>query len=257
MRRRVGTWSWRESVLAACGAVFLAGAAWLAVGASPLPEPSEQLALQGAGVFRRERCVFCHTLTGQPTSTAQDLTQSGPDLRQPGRRRMDDWQMAHLLQPDAVVAGSTMPSFGYLPPEDLRALVAYLQTFSPSEPLVRTPEAMPSLEFSLQNYREGRELYDAHCGGCHGKGGKGNGEVGHVLKPEPRDLTDAAWLAKQTNARLFEVVSDGVTQTAMPGYRDALSPVERVLIAHYVRYFGDPLARQFLEQGFFYPLSSP
>jgi hypothetical protein len=81
--------------------------------------------------------------------------------------------------------------------------------------------------------------------------------VGPVLQPEPRDLTDVAWLAKQTDARLFVVVSDGVSETAMPGYRDTLSAGDWVLVVHYIRYFGDPLARQFLEQGFFYPLSSP
>ena len=257
MRRRVGTWSWRESILAACGAVFLAGGTWLAVSASPLPESSDPLAVQGAGIFRRERCRFCHTVTGSPSSVPPAITQSGPDLGEPGRRRSDDWQMAHLVRPEAVVAGSTMPSFGYLPPGELQALVAFLQTLSPSAPLVGSPETIPTVEFSLQNYRHGRELYDAQCAGCHGEGGKGNGVVGPVLQPEPRDLTDVAWLAKQTDARLFVVVSDGVSETAMPGYRDTLSAGDRVLVVHYIRYFGDPLARQFLEQGFFYPLSSP
>src|SRR3990172_8080524 len=138
MRRRVGTWSWRESILTACGAVFLAGGAWLALATGPLPEPSDPLAAEGAGIFRRERCMFCHTLTG--TSTYPGLTQTGPDLREPGRQRSDDWHVAHLLQPAAVVAASTMPSFGYLPEEELRALVASLQTLSPSGPAASTPE---------------------------------------------------------------------------------------------------------------------
>ena len=255
MRRTVGTWSWRESILTACGAAFLAGGAWLALGTSPLPEPSDPLAAEGAGIFRRERCVFCHTLTG--TTNSPGLTQTGPDLREPGRQRSDDWHVAHLLQPDAVVAASTMPSFGYLPEQELRALVAYLQTLSPSGPAASTPEGMTAVEFTLQIYRQGRDLYGAHCAGCHGEGGRGNGVVGHVLQPEPRDLTDVAWLTKRSDAQLFEVLTDGVPETAMPGYRDSLTPVERALIVHYVRAFGDPLARQFLEQGFFYPLSSP
>ena len=257
MRRRVATWSWRESVLAACGAVFLAGSAWSALGASPLDEPSDPRAARGAGIYRRERCVFCHTLTGRSTSTSLDLTRSGPDLREPGRQRSDDWQMAHLLQPDAAVAGSTMPSFGFLPPEDLLDLVTYLQTLSPSAPVAGPPQALPAVEFSLQTYRQGRDLYGTHCAGCHGEGGRGNGDIGHVLQPEPRDMTDVAWLTKQSQANLFEVLSNGVPQTAMPGYRDVLSASERVLVVQYVRAFGDPLARQFLEQGFFYPLSSP
>jgi len=258
MRRRVGTWSWRESVLTACGAVFLAGGAWLALGASPLLEPSDQLANQGGGIFRRERCMFCHTLTGISPSSSLDLTQSGPDLREPGRQRSDDWHLAHLLRPEAVVAGSTMPSYAHLPPEELSALVAYLQSLAPAAaPPEPRPETMPTVDFSLENYRRGRDLYDAQCSGCHGPQGKGNGEVGSVLQPEPRDLTDVAWLAKQSDARLFAVVSDGLAETAMPGYRDTLTPAELVLVVHFVRYFGDPLARQFLEQGFFYPLSSP
>lgn len=243
--------------MAACGALVLAGGAWLAAGASPVPEPSDRLAAQGADVFRRERCIFCHSLIGAASAVTPDLTQSGPDLREPGRQRPDDWHVAHLLQPDAVVAGSTMPSYAYLSPEELRALVAFLQTLSPSGPALGTPEPRPTIEFSLQAYRQGRELFSQQCAGCHGEGGKGNGVVGHLFQPQPRDLTDVAWLAKQSDARLFEVISDGLAQTSMPGSRDVLSAQERALLVYYVRALGDPLARQFLEQGFFYPLTSP
>ncbi|HET7010950.1 MAG TPA: c-type cytochrome [Anaerolineales bacterium] len=256
MRRHAGAWSWKETAVGLFASSFLAAGAWLAFAAAPLPASSEPLAGQGSRIFRRERCAFCHSLNGESTR-AEDPAQNGPDLREPGRRRSDDWHLAHLLHPDLVVAGSTMPSYARLAPDELRALIAYLQSFAPPAPSPSLVEEMPSLEFSIEAYRQGRHLYDLHCSGCHGPQGKGNGVVGAVLDPEPRDLTDVAWLSKQSDARLFAVLAEGLPGTAMPGYREALTPEERMLVVYYMRAFGDPLARQYLEQGFFYPLTSP
>jgi len=81
--------------------------------------------------------------------------------------------------------------------------------------------------------------------------------MGQLLRPAPRDFTDVAWMSKQLDERLFAVIADGVPQTAMPDYRDVLSPQERALVVRYLRYFADPLARQFVEQGLPRPLLTP
>src|SRR3989304_2037673 len=149
MRRKVGNSPWKETTLAAWGVLLLAGGVWVGAGSSPLPEESEGLAARGAAVFRRERCGFCHTVAGSSNAVTPDFTHSGPDLRQPGRQHPEDWNLAHLIQPDAVVAGSTMPSFAHLSPEDLQAVAAFLQTLSTSAPPPGTPAPLPAAEFSL------------------------------------------------------------------------------------------------------------
>ncbi len=257
MKHHISNGSWREVCLAAFAGVFLVGGVWLGASARPAPASDDELALRGAMIFRRERCFFCHTLNGSPTPAAFNPVRSGPDLGRDGGQRADDWHIAHLIDPGAVVAGSAMPSFAYLPQDDVMALVAFLQSQRPSLQMTGAPETMPVIGDSLENYRAGRALYQANCVGCHGEEGNGIGVVGHLLQPEPRDFADVAWMSKQSDERLFAVIADGVPQTAMPGYRDVLSLNERALIVRYLRYFVDPVAKQFMEQGLPRPLSTP
>ena len=52
----------------------------------------------------------------------------GPDLARVGGKYDSSWHYAHLIDPRAMTAGSVMPSFRYVKPDQLRAVVAYLQT---------------------------------------------------------------------------------------------------------------------------------
>lgn len=257
MKHYVSNWSWREVGLAAFAGIFLVGGVWLGASARPASVSGDELARRGALIFRRERCFFCHTQNGSPAPAAFDPARSGPDLGHEGGRRADDWHMAHLIDPRAVVSGSAMPAFAYLSQDDLTAIVAFLQSRGSWPRVTGAPETMPANGDSLENYRAGRALYQANCVGCHGAEGNGVGVVGQLLRPEPRDFTKVAWMSKQSDERLFAVIADGVPQTAMPGYRDVLSPNERAIIVRYLRYFADPVARQFMEQGLLRPRSTP
>lgn len=59
--------------------------------------------------------------------------------------------------------------------------------------------------------RMGRRVFQAECGRCHGENAKGNDETGAP------DLTAGAFRHASTDARLFEVVRDGVDGTTMVG----------------------------------------
>ncbi len=249
LRLRVSNGSWREATLAAFVGAFILAGLW-AGASSPRgagQPPTDELAARGWVIFQRERCFFCHTLNGKD-EVRSSVARSGPDLSL-APRRTDDWHLAHLIDPQAVVASSIMPSYASLLEADLRALIAFVQSSS-AVPLTPGPaEAVPSIAESLESYRAGQRLYEAYCAGCHGEFGNGIGRVGHLLRPEPRDFTNRAWMAKRTDEYLFRVISDGLPDTAMPGYRDALSPTDRTLLLHYLRYFTDPAAKQALEQG--------
>lgn len=256
MRHHVSNWSWREAALAVFVSAFVLAGLWAGAGNSrgAGQSPTDELAARGQVVFQRERCFFCHALEGTNEISSSILppsswTRSGPVLST-APPRTDDWHLAHLIDPQAVAADSIMPSYASLPEADLRALIAFVQ--SNGLTLFPTPgpaEAIPVIAESLETYRAGQRLYQRHCAGCHGEFGNGTGRVGHLLQPEPRDFTNRAWMAKRSNEFLYRVIADGFPATAMPGYRDVLTPTERSLLLLYVRYFSDPAAKQALEQG--------
>jgi cytochrome c oxidase cbb3-type subunit 3 len=147
-----------------------------------------------------------------------------------------------------------MPSFAYLLSDEMDALIAFLQrlnrdvTTSKPEPVAS--EEIPRILRDLSAYKGGRALYETYCVGCHGVFGNGGGSVGHLLSPEPRDFTDAMWLSKQTENYLFSIVTAGKPNTAMPGFKDILTPHQRALALHYVEYFANPVAKERMEVGF-------
>jgi cbb3-type cytochrome oxidase cytochrome c subunit len=112
-------------------------------------------ARRGRAVYAREGCAYCHTQQirylatdharfGAPTlawETRRDYPhlwgtrRIGPDLSRSAGTRTDDWQLAHLFAPRALVAQSVMPAYASLfdgaadrPRQEARDLVAYLNT---------------------------------------------------------------------------------------------------------------------------------
>jgi mono/diheme cytochrome c family protein len=162
--------------------------------------------------------------------------------------------MAYLINPQAVLPWSPMPSYGSLSSDEIKALSAFLQRLNkdvsapPSEPI--SPKEIPDTPRDLAGYNAGRSVFRTYCAGCHHESGSGAGRVGHLLTPEPRDFTDVIWMSKQTEGYLFSVTTNGKPDTAMPAFKDTLSPRERALVLRYIRYFANPVARERMELGF-------
>lgn len=104
---------------------------WLARQAEPAQPPADPLAAHGQELFLANGCSACHTIRGTPADGVV-----GPDLTHVGSRLS---LAAGTLpnEPDAFrrwIAHTTdvkpevnMPAFHMLPPEDLRALAAFLE----------------------------------------------------------------------------------------------------------------------------------
>jgi cytochrome c oxidase subunit 2 len=105
-------------------------ARWLARQGEPARSPSAPLARRGQELFLANGCGACHTVRGTPADGVV-----GPDLTHVGSRL----SLGAGLLPNAPVhfrrwiartedvkPDVHMPAFGMLPPEDLRALAAYL-----------------------------------------------------------------------------------------------------------------------------------
>ncbi len=95
--------------------------------------PPERFTLEqverGKELFQTQGCVACHTVGDTGGAIGPDLT------REAQRKRSDEWQLQHLKDPLSVyVIGPTqgtawpMPPFAHLSEEDLKALVAFLQS---------------------------------------------------------------------------------------------------------------------------------
>ena len=105
--------------------------AWSARQRTPAPQPSGALAQRGRDVFLGTSCVMCHTVSGTTANA-----RFGPDLTHLASRQtlaagMFPNNRGHLAgwiaDPQALKPGVNMPA-NSLPPDDLQALLAYLET---------------------------------------------------------------------------------------------------------------------------------
>lgn len=125
------------------------------------------------------------------------------------------------------VAGSAMPPWRQLPAEDLRALVAYIQSLH----VPSAPSAQEAASVGL-----GEALFAATCASCHGVTGEGNGPAAGALAPAPTNFH----LKKPTEERACDVLENGVPGTAMPPWRSQLNADERHALVAFVRSLYSP-----------------
>jgi len=106
--------------------------AWLAHQQRPAAEPTSGDAQRGREIFMRSACVLCHTVRG-----TQALASVGPDLTHlASRKRIAGGMLenntanlsAWVTHAQSLKPGSRMPDLPQFSGEELRALVAYLQS---------------------------------------------------------------------------------------------------------------------------------
>jgi cytochrome c oxidase cbb3-type subunit I/II len=178
---------------------------------------------RGAGLFTAN-CASCHGSAGRGDGKA-----SGSLLPKPANlsaARFSDERLSSVLWNG--IAGSAMPPWRQLPTEDLRALVAYIQTLHP-------PDAASGIQ-EAASLNLGRALFVATCGSCHGDTGAGNGPAAGALSPAPTNFH----LKKPTEERAWEVLENGVPGTAMPPWKNQLSTDQRHALVEFVRSLYDP-----------------
>ena len=88
----------------------------------------------------------------------------------------------------------------------------------------------------------GPRIYAQRCAVCHGPDGRGNGPAAPSLVPRPVDLARGQFKYKSTpgdqpptDEDLVRVVSDGLRASAMPYFRDLLTPIEIRAVVEYVK----------------------
>ncbi len=170
------------------------------------------------GALFAANCVSCHGSAGRGDGKA-----SASLLPKPANltaARFSDERLSSVLWNG--IAGSAMPPWRQLPTEDLRALIAYIQSLHPPRAASRIPEAA-SLDL-------GKALFVATCGSCHGDTGAGNGPAAGALAPAPTNFH----LKKPTEERAWDVLENGVPGTPMPPWRNQLSADQRHALVEFV-----------------------
>lgn len=74
-------------------------------------------------------------------------------------------------------------------------------------PTTETPETI----------QKGKEIYNGKgaCAGCHGPGGKGDGQLAASLNPSPRNFTNPQFKQCKSAGEMFWAVKNGIPGTGM------------------------------------------
>jgi len=83
----------------------------------------------------------------------------------------------------------------------------------------------------------GKQIYQANCASCHGDSGRGDGPSGVTLKPPPANLQVHLQAGNHSDRQIFEWISKGISDTAMPAFNDRLTPTEIGYVLNYILTF--------------------
>jgi len=74
----------------------------------------------GGMLFKRERCIYCHTFKGQGAKI-------GPDLTNVTKKRTDQWLRNQIRDPKLHYPNPGMPGHEYLSDREITAIIKYLK----------------------------------------------------------------------------------------------------------------------------------
>lgn len=93
---------------------------------------------------------------------------------------------------------------------------------------------------------KGKAVYENSCAHCHGTEGRGDGSAAENLLPKPRDFTRGLYKIRSTETGelptdqdLFDIITEGMPGSSMPGWETALSANDRWELVAYIKTFYD------------------
>lgn len=90
---------------------------------------------------------------------------------------------------------------------------------------------------SAARAQDAKQTYDKTCASCHGPGGKGDGSVGKMLKPPPKEF--GAALKGASDADMAKTIKEGGKAVGkaptMPAYGSKLSDEQIQALVQYIK----------------------
>jgi len=86
---------------------------------SKAPQATVNDQAEGFQLMKKYGCFTCHRLEGAGSTV-------GPNLDDVGNRREVEWMTRWIKNPFSIKSNSRMPSFVYLPDEQIRVIAEYL-----------------------------------------------------------------------------------------------------------------------------------
>ena len=124
------------------------------------------------------------------------------------------------------------------------AYAANTEVLKPRVPVDQIEEAKTwknPFEATEANVEKGKAIFHgkAFCVTCHGREGKGLGDIPGLVGKLPRNFTDKAWQAARTDGELFWILKNGSPGTDMASFVPlVLTEEEAWHVLLYVRSFG-------------------
>jgi cbb3-type cytochrome c oxidase subunit II len=252
---------------------------------SEIFRPRTAIEDEGRSIYVNNGCTYCHTQfvrnfdwdigaerVAQPGDYVADsphllgTERTGPDLSQEGGEHPDDWHLAHFTNPRFTRPESLMPSWEFLGPEKIKALIAFKQSLGfkqadermgrqkywKTESIAafqsgpdknvewlhsqvpegwrKLPDPYPTSDADMGR---GHRIYQSFCIGCHGPVGDGMGPAQTYLYPPPLNFT----ILKDrgiSGGILYYQIMNGITGTAMPYFKTDLQSEKIWDVGNYV-----------------------
>jgi mono/diheme cytochrome c family protein len=116
-----------------------------------------------------------------------------------------------------------------------------LQPRVPSHLIEEARQWKNPLDATPENIEKGKALFlgKAFCATCHGRDGRGLGDIPGLRGKLPRNFTDQAWQAARADGELFWILKNGSPGTDMaPFVPLVMTEEEAWQVLLYVRSFG-------------------
>jgi cytochrome c oxidase cbb3-type subunit II len=252
---------------------------------SDIFRPRTALEEEGRSIYVNNGCTYCHTQfirnfdwdigseriaeSGDYVADSPHLLGTervGPDLSEEGGEHPDDWHQAHFANPRFTRPESLMPSWEFLGPEQIKALIAYKQSlgfkladermarqkywkaesiaafesgpeknvewlhFHVPEGWRKLPNPYPT---SAAGLARGHRIYQSFCIGCHGPVGDGMGPAQPYLYPPPLNFTILRDRGISGGILYYQIMN-GITGTAMPYFKKDLQSEKIWDVGNYV-----------------------